>query len=65
MCCAHIKYVFKQDSQDFHACASRIGIENSRGQISDSLGFRGTWKCDGANAMLVTALIIASLSATL
>jgi hypothetical protein len=48
MCCARIQYTFKSDSQDFHACASKIGIENANGQIYDSFGFSGTWHCAGA-----------------
>jgi hypothetical protein len=62
MCCASIKYTFKRDRQEFHACASKLGIESSNGEIYDSFGFSGTWFCNSANATMagmgVTALIV-------
>jgi hypothetical protein len=27
MCCAHIKYDYLGDKQDFYACASKVGIK--------------------------------------
>ena len=52
MCCASVSYTFKKDKQDFHACASKIGIEQTNGQIYDEFGFSGAWFCDGANNLL-------------
>lgn len=66
MCCAKIQYSFKGDSQDFHACASRPGIEYTGGQIFDNLyGFDGRWYCDGALAgvQAATALVLAAAAA--
>ena len=60
MCCAHIQYTFKQDTQDFYACASRSGIEYSGNTIYDDNGFSGYWYCDQA---LVTSLSVVAISA--
>ena len=65
MCCAKINYTFKQDTQDFYACASRPGIEYSGGQIYDQFGFSGTWYCAGAlqgYALSAAAVMIAAVS---
>lgn len=66
MCCAHIQYEFKGDKQDFHACASRPGIEYADGRIIDTYGFNGYWYCDNAmdlsSALLLTAGAIASVA---
>jgi hypothetical protein len=35
MCCAHIKYDYLGDKQDFYACASRTGINYTKGKIID------------------------------
>ena len=65
MCCARIQYVFKGEFQDFHACASRVGIEWSEGKIYDGFGFDGNWNCafalPGVQAMS-TALGLALLT---
>merc|ERR1711997_160757 len=45
MCCAYIDYTFQGDQQQFHACASRPGIEYSGSAIYDDYGFKGTWYC--------------------
>ena len=41
MCCAYINYTFKEDNQQFYACASRAGIEFTNGVIYDNFGFNG------------------------
>ena len=58
MCCAHITYTFKQEQQDFHACASRLAIENGGNSIYDENGFIGYWYCD--EAFYTTASILAT-----
>ena len=58
MCCAHIQYTYEGDFQDFHACASRTGIEFNNGQIYE-YGFSGTWYCDYAVSMQVAAATMA------
>jgi hypothetical protein len=65
MCCARIQYTFQGDSQDFHACASKPGIEYSRGMIYDNFGFAGTWYCAFCNAGLQATLVIAVAFASL
>ena len=63
MCCAHVQYTFRGDSQDFYSCASKPGIEYSQGFIYDSFGFQGTWYCANASYLAVTAaLATATLS---
>ena len=52
MCCASISYSFRGDKQEFHACASRVGIEWVEGKIYDDAGFTGTWFCDQANSLI-------------
>ena len=63
MCCAHIEYTFKGDSQDFHACASRPGIEYSDGRIIDTYGFSGYWYCNNAISAQTTLLAAATVAA--
>ena len=66
MCCAHIIYEFRGDTQDFHACASRAGIEFTNGNIFDQYGFDGRWYCDFAiNGVSASLVIIASLASVL
>jgi hypothetical protein len=36
ICCAHVKYVFRQDSLDFYSCATLSGIEFTNGNIYDA-----------------------------
>lgn len=64
MCCAHIKYDYLGDQQDFYACASKVGIEFTKGKIIDQTGFVGTWYCALATqtqAALAVTTALASL----
>mmetsp|Transcript_22310 Transcript_22310/g.15905 ORF Transcript_22310/g.15905 Transcript_22310/m.15905 type:complete len:100 (-) Transcript_22310:151-450(-) len=58
MCCAHIQYTYEGDFQDFHACASRTGIEFNDGKIYE-YGFSGTWYCDYATSLQTAAALVA------
>lgn len=64
MCCAKIEYTFKKDEQKFHACASKVGIENAKGEIYDEFGFSGTWFCNSATT-LITGLSTTVIALTL
>ena len=64
MCCAYIEYTFKNDQQQFYACASRPGIEYSNGQIYDKYGFSGTWQCAYAEGLKVGMVTVAALLAS-
>ena len=63
MCCAHIEYTFKGDNQDFHACASKPGIEFTNGMIVDNYGFSGRWYCNNAISAQTTLLAAAAIAA--
>ena len=65
MCCAHIKYTFKGDNQEFYACASKPGIEYSGGQIYDKYGFTGSWECAFASGLQFSVLAAAAVATTL
>ena len=62
MCCAHITYTFGRENQDFHACASRLGIETAGPNIYDVNGFVGYWYCNqamlSAGSLLLSSLIV-------
>lgn len=61
MCCAHIQYYFSGEDQEFYGCASRPGIEYTKGQILDGFGYSGSWYCADAITMSTSLVITAAL----
>ena len=69
-CCALIDVTKDGFREQYHACASRTGIEYLRGKFSGG-GYSGTWRCDSAfnalshklGSMLTVALVAVLASA--
>jgi hypothetical protein len=62
MCCAHIQYNYLGDQQDFYACASKTGIQYTRGVIKDQSGFVGSWYCALATSTQASILATAAIA---
>ena len=55
MCCANINVIFRGEDLQYHGCASVSAIESVNGEIYDQSGWSGSWYCDLATNLQLTA----------